>query len=257
MLFRRRRRQKLMQTPWPAEWRQLLRRRVPLYGRLPSEEQARLEGLVQIFLAEKSFEGCAGQTVDDEVRLVIASQACLLLLGQSSGRFFGELGSILIYPKSFRVDREYHHDDGLVTEVREEFLGESWGHGALVFSWQDVAEDTANPDAGYNVVLHEMAHQLDEETGEADGLPILSDSRLERDWSRICRVEFTQLLAQVEGGEETFLDPYGAESPAEFFAVATETFFTIGDELKLEHPDLHELLVRYYGVDPATWSAVA
>jgi Mlc titration factor MtfA (ptsG expression regulator) len=121
-------------------------------------------------------------------------------------------------------------------------------------SWRDVVEDTAHPERGFNVVIHEFAHQLDEETGEGDGKPLLDDARLVADWARVCRTEYEQLCDQVDRDRETFLDPYGAEDPAEFFAVITETFFTIGDELRAEHPDLYDLLVRYYGVDPASWS---
>ncbi|MFO7654057.1 MAG: zinc-dependent peptidase [Candidatus Krumholzibacteriia bacterium] len=253
MLFRRWRRRKLLSTPWPPAWRTLAEDHIPLYRRLPEPERERLHGLVQVFLDEKSFEGCGGQVVDDEVRLFVATQACLLLLGDDVG-YLPRLHAVLIYPQSFRVQREYHHDDGLVTEAHEEFLGESWGSGALVLSWEDIRHDTARPEEGYNVVLHEFAHQLDEETGAADGMPLLPDAELAADWPRICSAEYDRLCRQVDRRRETFLDPYAAEDPAEFFAVITETFFTIPVDFRRAHPDLYALLARYYGTDPSRWS---
>jgi Mlc titration factor MtfA (ptsG expression regulator) len=250
--FGKRRRRKLAETPWPETWRAYARKHAPLYGLLPDTEREHLEAAVQIFLAEKSFEGCAGLSVSDEIRVAIASLACVLQL-RPSADLYPKLDTILVYPEPFVVDQVVEHDTGLVTESREEFLGESWDTGALVLSWSDVRRDAAAFGEGYSVVLHEFAHQLDEENPAAEGTPLLPDAALASDWARVLGRAYKDMCATVDRGEETYLDPYAAESPAEFFAVVTEEFFTAATDFRTADPELYAVLARYYSLDPAAW----
>src|SRR6266576_3406707 len=163
--LRRRRRRELQAAPFPAEWRQIVQKRLPLFDRLPAEDQRELERHIVVFLAEKRFEGCAGLTLTDEIRVSIAAQACLLLLHRDTDYYPG-LRSILVYPDAYVGKTSEHVGSGVISESESTRLGECWSHGALVLSWDSVQGGAANPVDGQNVVLHEFAHQLDFEDGE-------------------------------------------------------------------------------------------
>lgn len=248
----RRRRERLRRKPFPDTWRQYLVRRVPLYLRLPPMDRRELEGHILVFLDEKRFEGCGGLRLTDEVRTVIASQACLLLLHRDTGYYPG-LSSVIVYPTSFVVDLRQYDDAGIVTEERGPLVGESWDTGCVVLAWDEVVQSAARDDDGYNVVLHEFAHQLDAEDGITDGAPALPDRSRYRSWSRVFGREYHRLREMLQEGEETVLDGYGASDPAEFFAVVTESFFETPRRLREEYPELYGELREYYRQDPAAW----
>ena len=244
--FRRRRRARLFNAPFPDEWIAILQRNVGLYARLPPESQAELRGHIQVLLAEKSFEGI-GLTLTDEIRVTIAAHAAALLLGRPA-RYYPGLYSILVYPAAYRAPVTEHHDGGIVSEGEEERLGESWEHGAIVISWDDASHGARTPHDGDNVILHEFAHQLDTEDGEADGVPRLEARSDYVAWARAMRPEFDRLRARPE---TSALDEYGATDAAEFFAVATEAYFERPGELRARHPELYAELKRFYRVDLA------
>lgn len=246
-----RRREWLYHQPLPEAWALVLERNVPVYRRLPAPLRRSLHGLVQIFLAEKQFEGCAGVVVTDEIRVTVAGNACLLLLGWRRRRFPG-FHTVLVYPDAFVAPQTTY--DGFI-EVREASLrsGESWQRGPVVLAWADIRDDIRHPDRGRNVVLHELAHKLDEENTTMDGLPVLQDDAQYTEWAEILGREYDALQRQAGRGAESVLDPYGAESPAEFFAVATETFFQSPGPMKLRLPELYDQLRRFYNLDPAEW----
>ena len=231
----------------------------PFYHRLPEADQRELQGHVQVFLAEKSFEGCGGLIMTDEIRVCIAAQACLLLLHRNTD-YYPELRSIVVYPSSFLVKTTRHLGSGVLEESHQARLGEAWQQGAVVLAWDAVCQGTAQPDDGRNVVFHEFAHQLDFEDGRADGAPVLGrgdawsaqKSRYAA-WARVLSAEFERLRAEVLAGKNAVLDGYGATDPAEFFAVATESFFERPLEMRQKHPDLYEELKQYYRQDPAQW----
>ena len=254
--LRERRRHRLRAKPFPPAWRAILRRRVPRYATLPHDVRRELERLVGVFLAEKDFIGCAGQEIDDEVRVTIAAQACMLMLGRRP-RYFPGLSTILVYPGAFVVERLRPEPSGVLQETRQALSGESWSHGQVVLSWEDVLQGAADPADGRNVVIHEFAHQLDQEKGYANGAPLLpARSRYER-WSRVLGEEFARLRARAAWGpppgDQPLLDFYGATDPAEFFAVASEAFFERPEELARAHPALYAELSGYYRVDPRDW----
>lgn len=246
-----RRRARALAAPFPASWDALLARRLEPYAGLAPAERGQLQDLVRLFLAEKYFHGCGGLDVSEEMRVCIAAQACLLLLNRST-RVFPGLQHILLYPAAFVREGEEWHEDGTVSEGSTELLGESWDAGKVILSWEDVDRDLDDSGDGFNVVLHEFAHQLDSESGSENGTPPLPAADADQ-WARVMTREYEALAAAAGGEEETLLDPYGASAPAEFFAVTTETFFELPDQLRERHPELFTLLRRYYRVDPAQW----
>jgi Mlc titration factor MtfA (ptsG expression regulator) len=250
--LRERRRRRLRAAPFPAEWRAILRRRFPAHARLPFPERRELERRVQVFVAEKDFIGCAGQEIDDEVRVTIAAQACLIRLGRP-GSDFPRLSSILVYPGAFVVERVRPEPSGVLQETRHSLSGESWTNGQVVLSWDDVLAGAANPADGRNVVIHEFAHQLDQERGRATGAPFLGHRARYPRWAAVMGGEFRRLHEALARGEPTLLSPYAATEPAEFFAVASEVFFERPREMAELHGALYQELARYYAVNPLAW----
>ena len=250
-LLRSRRRARQRRTSLSEADRMYLRRRVPLYAAMPAAMQGRLDGLVNVFLAEKEFVGCGGLVVTRPMQLSIAAQACLLVLGRDE-HVYDALHSVLVYPSQFIVREEWHDEHGVVTEEERILAGQAWDVSRIVLSWEDVTTRGSGTEA-YNVVLHEFAHYLDHEGGGMDGAPRLGDRHEHLRWAATFQAEFDALRAAVDRGEETLLDPYAAEDEAEFFAVATEAFFEAPRDLSRLHPELYERLREYYRLDPAAW----
>ncbi len=250
--LRRSRRKRAFKRRFPRRWVEILERNVPIYRLMPAPLRAQLHGHVHVFLDEKVFIGCGGLVMSDEIRLTIAAQACLLLLNRITDYYPG-FTTILVYPDTY-LAREVVRD-GMLESVEEQARsGESWHRGPVVLSWEDVLRRADDGHAGENVVLHEFAHKLDEENERLDGLPLLADRSQYAPWSEVFNREFESLKRSVERGESTLLDDYGAESPTEFFAVVTETFFERPRELSAGHPQLYEQLRRFFNLDPASWS---
>jgi len=243
-----------MAQPFPREWAAIVHRRVSCYRDLPAPKQGDLRALIQVFLDEKSFEGCAGLLINDEIRLAIAGYACILLLGGQSD-LYPKLRTILVYPHAYLAPHSGRRPDGTVAEGLQQRAGESWSFGNIVLSWEDILHDSANPDAGRNIVFHEFAHQLDLESGSTQGAPILPANTGYSDWARVLNKEYQTLIDTLEQGGESLIDPYGATSPAEFFAVVTECFFLKSLELERLHPELYNQMKLYYRQDPARSSA--
>jgi Mlc titration factor MtfA (ptsG expression regulator) len=244
------RRARSAERPFPDAWLRILAERVPYYRVLSPDEQAELRELVQRFVAEKTFEGCAGLEITDEIRVTIAAQACILLLNREHDCYAG-LQSVLVYPSSYVAPSRFTDEAGVVHEGDEGRLGEAWMHGAIILSWDDVQRDAADFQDGHNVTLHEFAHQLDQEDGEFDGAPVLEKRSHYRSWARILRKEYEALIDAAERGETTLLDQYGATDPAEFFAVITEAFFERPEALRRKHPELYAELQKFFRQDPA------
>ena len=248
--FKQRKRRRIFASPFPPAWEKMLQREVALYRSLPAADRTELGGHTLVFLAEKIFEGCGGLVLTEEMKVMVSAQACLLLL-RHPGDYYPLLRSVLLYPHPFVAPLSWAEADGVVHEGEEARDGESWREGAVVLAWDEVKRDSRG--GIRNIVLHEFAHQLDEEEGAADGAPHLPDPEMSARWSKVMTAEFEKLSRAVETGRRTFLDEYGATNAAEFFAVVTESFFTQGRLLALRHPDLYDLLRRYYNQDPAGW----
>lgn len=252
--FRKRHREQTRRRPFPEAWLAILRKNVRELERLPPEDQAELHGHVQVFLEEKTFEGANGLVITDEIRVTIAAQACMLLLHRDTD-YYPELSSIVVYPGAFKVKDRRVDGSGVVREEEQVRLGESWRQGTVVLAWDAALSGGRHPDDGHNVVIHEFAHQLDQEDGVADGTPHLDDApNSYRTWGRVLGDGYRELRLLTEHDGKTLMDRYGATDPAEFFAVLTETFFEKPRRLKTEHPALYEQMASYFHQDPASWT---
>jgi Mlc titration factor MtfA (ptsG expression regulator) len=247
--LKERRRAQIRARPFPAAWRRIVRRRVPIVARLPSDLQIRLRRHMQVFLAEKSFIGCNGQAITDEVRVTVAAHACLLLLGHERPDYYPRLRQVLVYPDAFVVNREHPVGAGLLQEQRRTMVGESWGVGQVILSWAEVTASAADPTDGRNVALHEFAHQIDQDKGAADGRPWRPSAAKRRRWAAVMDAALQRLRQEPS----TVIDAYGASEPAEFFAVVTEAFFERPLALAAQAPEVYAELAGLYGVNPKGW----
>ena len=245
--LRTRRRRRLLAKPMLAHW-QALFEAIAHYRQLDDLNRAKLRDSARIFIAERTFEGCQGIEITDEVRVTVATLACLLLLGWD-GFYFDNVPTILIYPKAYVAPRE-RVVGGVIMQDESDRLGEAHYRGPLILSWAEVDAEARQIGQGTNLVLHEFAHQLDMRSGDAEGVPPLPRA-LRKRWQTVMGREYRHLCQAAERGHATLLDPYGATNPAEFFAVATECFFENPVELGEQRPELYELLRAYYHQDPA------
>ena len=246
------RRGRVRRQPFPPAWREILRRRMPLFARLPVDIQLQLKKLAQVLLAEKPFIGCAGLVVTDEMRVLIAAQAALLLLNRQAG-YFPALRQVLVYPGAFVVERTATDAGGVARDERRALAGESWQQGQVILSWDDVLAGAADPDDGRNVVIHEFAHQLDQHNGRANGAPFLGPRVPYARWAAVLGAEYAALHGRLANGEPGLIDAYAATDPAEFFAVVSELFFERPAALADGHPALYRELARCYRADPRGW----
>jgi Mlc titration factor MtfA (ptsG expression regulator) len=254
-VFRTWRRRRLLKraTIDDALWRRVLAR-LPFLAGLSGEELERLRELAILFLHEKEMSGAGGLELTDDIRLEIALQACLPVLNLGLDVYDGWVG-IVVYPTEFRVRRQELDEDGVMHEWDDELSGEAWPGGPVLLSWEDVELGKAPPadggEAGYNVIIHEFAHKIDMLKGEADGYPKPHADMDPAAWARALESAYARFVGMVDREKETLLDPYAAEHPAEFFAVASETFFTDPHALKKEFPGLYDQFTAFYRQDPA------
>jgi MtfA peptidase len=245
------RRHRIRRQPFPRAWRDVLQRRWAGWPQLPADLQLQVKKTTQVLLAEKPFIGCQGLVITDEMRVLVAAQASLLLLNRRAG-YFRNLRQVLVYPGAFVVDRAVN-DGAVVRDERRALAGESWQQGQLILSWDDVLQGAAQPGDGRNVVIHEFAHQLDQESGPANGAPWLVSPARRKRWAAVMADEFEQLRQRLHGGHTGLIDAYAATDPAEFFAVVSEVFFEQPAALAKEHPALFKEFAQYYATNPLHW----
>ncbi len=219
---------------------------LPFLDYLDADDRPRLRALALAFLATKEFHGANELVLSDDMMLTIALQACLPILNIGLDAYRGWVG-IIVYPGDILVPRSVLDDDGVVHEFADSVLGEAWSNGPVLLAWSG---EPGLPD-GVNVVIHEFAHKLDMANGEADGFPRLHADMSRQRWSSTFSAAFEHLCDQVDHGEDTLLDPYAAEHPAEFFAVASEVFFETPGALQHAYPAVYEQLRALYRLDPA------
>ena len=239
----------LRATPVPESWQPILDQNVEFVGRLTDAQREQLFGYMQVFLDRIKFEGCGGQEITEEIKVTIAAQACLLLVGREQ-KVYPRLKTILVYPHTYKSGKKgmLGGDNGEGSR-----LGESWPCGVVVLSWNSVLGGARNLEDGHNVTMHEFAHQLDQIDGAADGAPVLQDRSAYVSWGKVLSADYDELCKKTNRGKRDVIDRYGATNPAEFFAVATETFFEKPRQLQDKHPELFEELRSYYNVNPLEW----
>lgn len=247
-----RQRRHLRAQPMPPFWLRVLQRRVPLVARLPAALQADLHARMRVFLADKAFIGCRGLEVTEEMRVTVAALACLPILGRDETDY-DRVRQILLYPDAFLVRVRHQDRDGVVFDGEEARAGESWHEGQVVLSWADILDSAAVPDDGYNVVIHEFAHQLDDAHGLSTDLELDTPPHA---WAAVLGAAYRRLVEAADQDDDTvtLLDPYGATDPCEFFAVASEAFFEQPARLAEDDPALYAQLQRFYRLDPARWA---
>ena len=220
-------------------------RSTQLLQSLPEAQRTELRKLVDLFLNDKDFYGAAGLEVERRMAAVIAAQACLPVLNLGY-RWLSGWHSIYVYPGQFRTRRTYRDHNGLEYEDQRALAGEAQHTGGLVFSWQDIEEDLAYPDDGANVIIHEIAHKLDMQNGDADGYPPLHRGMASDPWASAMQSAYDDLGRQLDAGVEPEIDPYAATDPAEFFAVMSEYYFETPGHLAETYPAVFEQLQAFY-----------
>jgi hypothetical protein len=246
MVIRRwRMRSTLRRNPIPHNvWQNVTRRMLVLSG-LDAVQMAHLRELTTWFLHSKAINGARGLEVTLVMRVVVAAQACLLILNLDIDCFDNWV-EIILYPGAFRVNHEQVDAIGLVHNDPSDLTGESWLRGPVVLSWDDVERDAYQSRPGHNVVLHEFAHKLDGLNGVTNGMPPLRRGMSRKRWAEDFNKAYDALCLQAASGRSTCINPYAATSPAEFFAVASEYFFTAPEILKSYYPGVHRQLTLFY-----------
>ncbi len=248
---KKRRREQLLANPLDEAQRRIVAELVPITRRLPAGLRKKLEGKINLFLDQITFRGHGGIEVSEQMRLSIAAQACLLIV--NSPVWYDTLRNVLIYPSTIRSNREMH-DGQLVREHDLHMAGESWVRGPVVLSWDHALQGGLDDTDGYNVVIHEFAHQLDALTGHTNGIPILRKGQAYANWEKAMLDAYNSHLERVESNQRTLIDPYGATNHEEFFAEAIVTFFEKPQDLRDEEPALYSQLSKLLALDPAGWA---
>lgn len=254
--LRDRRRRHLLAEPFPPHWDAILRKNVGHYARLSATEQAKLRDTVRVLVAEKLWEPARGFHVTEEMKLTIAAQASLLLIGQPDHDYFATVASVIVYPGQFRrPDQEdYTYEDDLAEEIAD---GLASYRGPVVLAWNQVQPEAREPTLGYSVVVHEFAHQLDFRDEYTDGTPPLPTEAERRRWAAVMSAALGRhrtTLGRAAG--ETFFSEQAADSETEFFADVAEAFFCTPADLRAEEPDVYALMRDFFGVDPVGWFQV-
>ena len=242
------RRLRLSPTPVPDDLWHAAQARVPWLRALDTQRDARLRELAARFLHEKTITPIGELTLDDEQRVSLAALCCLPLLefGAEGLRGWSQL---IVYPDAFRVNRTHVDAAGVLHEWEDELIGEAWETGPMILSWADIVADCEDPEAGFCVAAHEMAHKIDALDGALDGTPPLPRA-WQKEWARDFQVAYDRLAKQVDRGRDTAIDGYAAEAPEEFFAVVTEYHFSDPRTLRAEMPQVAAHLERFYGPSP-------
>ncbi len=220
-----------------------------IFRGLSSVERGRLRNLATVFLRRKTLRGVQGLSVSTEMGVAIAAQACLLIMNLGLDYYDGWV-EVVIYPGAFRVARDNTTATGVVSREEKTLSGESWLHGPVILSWDDVASDLASSHPGHNVAVHEFAHKLDMLNDRANGMPPLHADMARQQWTAIFSEAFDHMQRHLAHHHRPGINAYGATTPAEFFAVVSEYFFTDPQTLRLQSAAVYDQLVLFYRQDP-------
>jgi len=244
---RHRARREYFEAGFRDEWRELVRDRVPVWRSLDDDERARVETLALGLIAGVNWEAANGFEITDEIKVLIASEACVIILGLPDDSF-RDVHTILVHPTTLVLTGEHSQVAGIVSDDPMPILGQAELHGPVTIIWDAVKDEARHPGSGHNVVFHEFAHKLDMLDGAADGTPPMQTVEQSQRWVEVCTRVYEQV---VEGTAGRALRSYAGVNPAEFFAVATESFFDDPIDLRRQQPDLYDVLSTYYRQDPA------
>lgn len=248
--LRNRRRRRFTVNSFPESWQSILARNAPFRSHLEPQRRQKLDHAIQVFVAEKNWEGCGGLILQDEQRVTIAAHAMRLTLGFADD-YFDALASILVYPTAYEAPSRQIIGTSVVLEGTSARSGESWYHGPVILAWSDVLQVTRPARKAHNVVLHEFAHQLDTRNGcPADGVPVIESAKDAERWMAVTGEAYDRLCNICRHSKPNVLDCYGTTNMAEFFAVATEAFFEKPRELATSWPKLYSVLRDFYRQDP-------
>lgn len=257
--FKHRRRRKLLAAPFPEAWQAIIDRNVAVFPRLSVDEQQRLIAATRIIASERSFVGLGGLAITDEIKLTVAAQAALLLVGEA-GYYFDRVPTIFVHPdwpttkmKRPLQEGQFFSDPVVIVEEDVVIEGQMLAQDEIRLVWDEVLDGGRDPADGENVVLHEFAHHLDGLDGASDGLPPLPSATDERRWKQVLSAELSQLRRDLAARRRVFLHAEAAENWAELFAYSTECFFEQPHELNEWHPDLFAILLAFYKTDPRRW----
>ena len=244
--FRKRRRQRLSTQPFPAAWHDIVDSNARFVYALSPVLQQKIARAIQIIVAEKNWEGCGGLLMTDEQRVTIAAHMARMTVHYEAD-YFDDVLSILVYPAAYQAQSQKQIAGGVIVEGSDGRLGEAWHRGPVILSWADVLDNVRDPYPRRNVIIHEFAHQLDMRNGgQADGIPTIEAAVAARRWSQIIPASFEELQYRCRHHLPSLLDCYGATSPAEFFAVASESYFEQPVEFESEWPVVFELFDDFY-----------
>lgn len=238
--------------PFKPDWESVLEDNLALYRLMPADLKTKLRSRICDFIPNVYWEGVEGLKLTEEMMVTIASQACLLILNME-GNPYSRLKSIILFPEVFVHSESYSDNSLTVSKRKARVSGLSYDRGTVSLAWSEARHGAANLHDGFNVTIHEFAHQLDQEDGYSNGAPILRRPQDYKEWSSVMQREFEELQHNSSHGKATVLDEYGATNPAEFFAVATETFFEKARKLHKHSPALYEIMQQYYQLDPKSW----
>ncbi|MEM1129149.1 MAG: M90 family metallopeptidase [Pseudomonadota bacterium] len=243
-------RKELLSSALTDDQRAIIDADVPLLHNLPADLRRKLEGKMALFLDQVTFYGNGGLEVTEEMKVSIAAQACLLIV--NNDLWYDNLRTILIYPNAFK-SKQARQSGFVVTEKEIVRTGESWNRGPVVLSWAHSKAGALDDHDGHNVVLHEFAHQIDDLSGQANGVPLLGKDQSFAEWEHVFVKAYKDHVHAVETGHRTLIDPYGAETHAEFFAVSVEVFFERPHEMKRQAPEVYGQLAKLFRLEPAAW----
>jgi MtfA peptidase len=243
-----RKRALLLEQPYPEGWEAILFANVAHYWLLGAQERELLRNNTRVLVAEKNWEGCDGLTLSDEIKVSIAAQASLLLLGREHD-YFHRVPTILVYPSTFVIPDGNDLDE---PEWDTAAIGQAVPRGPVILAWDAVLAEGRNPSTGRNVVIHEFAHQLDFLVGSIED-PNLGDPALEERWREVMSAEYRALIGALDRGRHTLLGEYAGSDEREFFAVSSEFFFNRPDQLQQRHPLLYQLYADFYQLEPIVW----
>ena len=248
------RRKWVKSRPFPDQWKKILEKDVPVYSRLPDKLHDQFRDRIKIFMNEKLFEGCNGFELTERHKIVISAYASLPILEEPSD-YYRDLQAILLYPDDYIATVHEEDEAGVITSGTEARKGESWDTGNVILSWSDIEDNLYHSPGKQNLILHEFAHQLDQNYGLTAGVSDAGEVYRDNEWNRALSNGYRDLNRKIKSNSNTVLDHYGAVDPAEFFSVSTETFFENPAGLKEEFPALYDALADIYGLDPVEWGS--